>query len=116
MVISYPRLRANIFKGHMITFNALPRREDFFPKLRRGHGTAHQDYFVDDERVVHLNPKHIEHPCVDVTCELNMPSSKNAHHDTQANMRDWCQERGVSDKVIKHTGPMVTMLLATGGR
>ncbi len=108
-----------------MTFNALPRREDFFPKLRRGHGSAHDAHYyrvVDREDGQHGeltrfdNPAAIEHPCVDVTCVLNMPASKNQHHDTNANLRDWCQERGYSDKHIKSYGPLFTMLTATGGR
>ncbi len=96
----------------MITFNPLPRRDSYFPRLRRGHGTTHPEarFDKDGQEIRQMTA------CVEVTCQLNMPKSKNQHHDTAANLRDWCKERGFSDQHIKNSGPMVTMLYATGGR
>lgn len=77
------------------SFEYLPRREDYFPKLKRGHGS----------REAHL--------CVDETCNLNQPKSKNLHHDSKANLTEWCEQRRLS---LTYQGPIAMMLFATGGK
>lgn len=67
-----------------------PRKEDFFPKTRRGHGTTHpQTRFKDGRKMREANP------CVDPTCNLNSPKSKNLHTDQFANIKDWCDDHKV---------------------
>lgn len=80
----------------MRAFDALPRREMFFPKTRRGHGSMRTGTL-----------------CVDPTCTLNQPKSKNAHVDTEANLKDWCEDHQLS---LKYTSAFTAMLRATGAR
>lgn len=85
----------------------LPRRDDHFPKLRRGHGTARPN-----PRIVDGVKVREETLCVDPTCQVYMPKSKNLHVDKSANMRDWCEERGLS---MKHRTAGEAMTTATSG-
>lgn len=67
---------------------ALPRPNDFFPRTKRGHGVAHQ--FAPEPRPT--LPR-----CVDPTCSLNAPKSKNAHRDQKANVEAWKADHGFND-------------------
>lgn len=86
----------------------VPTRGDFFPKTRRGHGTTHPSARFDRRGGTKIREAN---PCVDPTCSLNAPKSKNQHIDKGANLKDWCEERGLR---LKHREPVAAMLEATG--
>lgn len=93
-----------------------PRREDYFPGTKRGHGSQHPR-----SRVVEGITVRKANPCVDHSCQLNAPKSSNLHIDQEANMRDWCEEHGLSLKSKdrprgEHHTPYGAMMAATGGR
>lgn len=97
----------------------VPRREDFFPKTKRGHGSKRPHPITKKvgEDWVHILPL----PCVDHTCVLNMPKSTNLHEDREANLRDWCEEHGLSVESkarpnARFEHPSDAMLHATGAR
>lgn len=87
----------------------LPRRDDHFPKLRRGHGTTHPTPRYRENGTVKVREMT---ECVDPTCSMFMPKSKNLHIDKSANLRDWCEERGLS---MKHRTAGEAMVEATSG-
>lgn len=68
--------------GSLVTY---PRKEDFFPKTRRGHGAAGPRGKKSKQHTL----------CVDNTCSLNSPKSKNFHTDQEANIKDWCADHKV---------------------
>lgn len=90
-------------------FDPLPRRSDFFPKTRRGHGTMHPNVRLNKAGVMVREATF----CVDPTCQLNAPKSKNLHVDTEANLKDWCEEHGLR---LKRTTPFLAMLRETSGQ
>lgn len=87
----------------------LPRREDFFPKTRRGHGTTHPSAKVDREGRLLRNGT----ACVEPTCNRNQPKSNNLHEDQAMNLKDWCDDHKLS---TKHDSAGTAMHYATGGR
>lgn len=89
-----------------------PQREDFFPKLKRGHGTCHDRLFRDQGGAIGTNKAWEQTMCVDPTCSLNQPKSKNLHEDKKANLEEWCSGRGLS---LKYDTPGTAMVKATGG-
>lgn len=88
-------------------FDPLPRRVTHFPQTRRGHGAISVVQVHNGDTV--RSPA----PCVDPTCQLNQPKSKNVHVDPEANLKDWCEEHRVS---LKYLDPSTAMVRATGGR
>lgn len=89
-------------------FSALPRREDYFPKTKRGHGSTHPRARIKGG--VKLREAN---PCADPTCSLNTPKSKNLHTDQGANIEEWCTERRLT---VKHETAYESMVRGTGGR
>ena len=73
---------------------ANPRPLDFFPRTKRGHGVAHQEI---PQRDGGGWPSRTLPRCVDPTCHLNAPKSKNAHDDQKANVLAWKAEHGFNE-------------------
>jgi hypothetical protein len=71
----------------------LPRVEDYFPKLRRGHGTTHRfsRTTVENGQTIVLRKAN---PCVASSCKGDT-KSKDTHFDKGANIADWLEERGL---------------------
>lgn len=93
-----------------------PQREDYFPATKRGHGSTHPQAKTRDGVVLRKAV-----PCVDPTCNLVVGKSKNLHRDQTANMREWCDERGlpVMSRDRKHAEyytPFEAIYATTGGR
>ena len=74
--------------------SANPRPLDFFPRTKRGHGCAHQRVPEKDGGGW---PSAATPKCVDPTCGLNAPKSKNAHRDQKANVADWKSDHGFNE-------------------
>lgn len=92
-----------------------PQRGEYFPATKRGHGSRHP-YQKTRAGVVLRNAN----PCVDPTCACNGRTSKNLHIDQMANMREWCDERGLSVRSkdrphAKYYTPLEAIYVATGG-
>jgi hypothetical protein len=64
-------------------FDYLPRRDQFFPSLRRGHGTTHPHARVRDGEVVRKAGV-----CASVGCK------GDKHIDMKANIADWISDHG----------------------
>jgi hypothetical protein len=70
----------------------LPRTSDYFPKTKRGHGSIHpRPRVLKDGTLIGQHRR----PCVDPTCILNAPNSKNLHHDQKANREEWEKSVGL---------------------
>lgn len=89
-------------------FDYLPRRDDFFPRTKRGHGTTHPRHRFDQDGIKVRDGN----PCVDPTCSLHAPKSKNLHRDKTANLEQWCDEHKLS---LRHQTAGEAMTHATGG-
>ncbi len=98
----------------------IPRREDFFPTTKRGHGSTRPARIVvkvKEGEFLTLEPK----PCAETTCVLNMPKSTNLHIGQDTNLRDWCEEHRLSVRSkdrpnARFEDPGMAMRVATGGR
>jgi len=84
-----------------------PHREDYFPRLKRGHGTTHPEPRIVDGQKVRESTA-----CVDPTCQKNAPKSKNMHMDTKANIQEWCDDHRLRVPMTAYEA----MVKATGGR
>jgi hypothetical protein len=68
-----------------------PRADDFYPSLRRGHGTTHPNARIADSTRPNEGEL-LRHgtACVHETCERTRDSGKgDAHIDKAANVKDW---------------------------
>lgn len=66
-------------------FDYLPRPDQFFPNLRRGHGTIHKP--------TEKHPK--AGKCASTGCK------GDKHIDKQANIDDWCADHGRDSNPLK---------------
>jgi len=93
-----------------------PFREDHFPATKRGHGSTHPQARFNKNGVKTREGN----LCVDETCILHSPKSRTLHTDQNANIRDWCDERGLSVKTkerprARYHTPVEALYAATGG-
>lgn len=76
-----------------MAFAILPRFEDRFPKLRRGHGTTHPYNRVDEETDITTR---LANPCNAAGCKgPSDKKSREQHFDREANIADWKAERKI---------------------
>lgn len=75
-----------------------PNIHDFFPQLRRGHGTSHPHDRVKDGRLTRTG-----NPCVNESCSLRRSPAREgekrrgeAHLDPAANVKEWKEARRYS--------------------
>lgn len=74
-----------------MAFEILPRFDDRFPRLRRGHGTTHPY-----ERSTEFAVTRKACPCVAAGCKGPMDKkSREQHFDKAANIADWKAERKI---------------------
>lgn len=72
-----------------------PNMHDFFPKVRRGHGTTHPDIRTNKKGVQVRNAC----PCVNAACSLLRHANHDGerrgepHLDPAMNVREWKEER-----------------------
>ena len=75
-------------------FDYLPRPDQFFPNLRRGHGSMHA------RRAGELTPDFwINHPKAGKCAAPGCKGDK--HIDKQANIDDWCSDHGRDSNPLK---------------
>lgn len=73
----------------------LPRPEDFFPKLRRGHGSIRPYVMTAMEGHKDLVPVLNKVACAAPGCKgPHDEKSVKVHFDKAANMNDWSKEHG----------------------